>query len=64
MRRIPSLTVFYFEEAFSNGSVYLVPVDGMIDGGLSRYIERATNDALEADAALIIYHVDTVWWIG
>ena len=50
---------FYFEEAFSGGSVYLVPVDGMIDGGLSRYIERATSDALEAEAALIVYHVDT-----
>lgn len=48
-----------FDEPFSDGPVFLVPVDGMIDNGLATYIERATADAEEAGASLIIYHVDT-----
>lgn len=48
-----------FDKELSDGDVFLVPVDGMIDNGLARYIERATADAEEAEAALIIYHVDT-----
>lgn len=50
---------FYFEEALAEGPVYLVPVDGMIDKGLARYIERATEDAEAANAALVVYHIDT-----
>ena len=48
-----------FEESLEDGAVYLVPVEGMIDGGLSRYIERATTDAQEANAALVVFHIDT-----
>ena len=48
-----------FDDALGAGEVYLVPVDGMIENGLARYIERATADAEEAGASLIIYHVDT-----
>ena len=48
-----------FDSELSDGSVYLVPVDGMIDNGLARYIERATADAEEANASLIVFHVDT-----
>ena len=48
-----------FDEALMDGPVYLVPVEGMIDGALSRYIERATDDAESAGAALILYHIDT-----
>ncbi|MEM8487298.1 MAG: NfeD family protein [Bacteroidota bacterium] len=48
-----------FDEPLTDGAVFLVPVDGMIDNGLARYIERATEDAEEGNAALIIYHVDT-----
>ena len=50
---------FTFEDSLSSGPVYLVPVDGMIDNSLARYIERASADAIEAEASLIIYHVDT-----
>jgi len=50
---------FAFGDSLSSGAVYLVPVDGMIDNSLARYIERASADAIGADAALIIYHVDT-----
>ena len=49
---------FAFGDSLSSGAVYLVPVDGMIDNSLARYIERASADAIGADAALIIYHVD------
>ena len=50
---------FYFEEALGEGDVYLIPVDGMIDNSLARYIERANADAEAGEAALIIYHIDT-----
>ena len=48
-----------YNEPLGEGEVYVIPVDGMIDKGLARYIERATSDAEEANASLIIYHVDT-----
>ena len=48
-----------FEEASGEGPIYIVPVEGMIDNGLARYIERALSDAAEADAALVLFHVDT-----
>ena len=50
---------FAFQDSLTSGPVYLVPVDGMIDNSLARYIERASSDAISAEAALIIYHVDT-----
>ena len=50
---------FTFQDSLSSGPVYLIPVDGMIDNSLASYIERASSDAMGAEAALIIYHVDT-----
>ena len=41
------------------GPVYRVPIDGMIDNALARYVDRAVADAIEADAALILFEVDT-----
>ncbi|NNE71587.1 MAG: nodulation protein NfeD, partial [Rhodothermales bacterium] len=41
------------------GPVYVVPVEGMIDNGLAAYLDRALADAAEADAAAVIFHVDT-----
>lgn len=43
----------------SDGPVYEVPIEGMIDKALARYVERAVNDAEAGDAALIVFHVDT-----
>ncbi len=48
-----------FEDAYSSGPVYLVPVEGMIDNALAKYIDRAVDDAEEADASAILFHVDT-----
>ena len=48
-----------FEDALSEGPVYLIPVDGMIDNSLARYIERASSDAHQAEASLILLHIDT-----
>ena len=48
-----------FEEAFAEGPVFVVPIEGMIDNGLSRYIERALEDAAEKDAALVLFQIDT-----
>jgi membrane-bound serine protease (ClpP class) len=47
-----------FEQAIS-GSVFIVPVEGMIDGPLAAYIGRALTDAQDADAGLVVFHVDT-----
>ena len=52
-------TELAFDVPLGEGEVFVIPVDGMIDKGLARYIERATTDAEEAGASLIIYHVDT-----
>lgn len=41
------------------GPVYVVPVEGMIDNALARYLERALGDAAAAEASLVILHVDT-----
>ncbi len=48
-----------FETPFASGPVYVIPIEGMIDNALSAYIERAVHDAEEADASLIVFHVDT-----
>jgi membrane-bound serine protease (ClpP class) len=41
------------------GPVFVVPVDGMIDLVLSRYVDRALADATAANAAVVIFQVDT-----
>ena len=50
---------FAFETPLTDGPVYLIPIDGMIDNSLARYIDRANADAEAAEAALIVYHIDT-----
>jgi membrane-bound serine protease (ClpP class) len=47
-----------FEEPVE-GKAFVVPVKGMIDGPLAAYIERALKDAADAEAGLVIFHVDT-----
>ncbi len=41
------------------GSAFIIPVEGMIDGPLAAYIERALKDASDAGAGLVVFHVDT-----
>ena len=48
-----------FDSAYASGPVYVVPVEGMIDKALANYIDRALADAEAADAALVVFHVDT-----
>jgi len=47
------------DQPLKAGPVFIVPIEGTIDKGLSMYIERALDDAAEAGAATIIFHVDT-----
>lgn len=47
-----------FETAIT-GSVFVVPISGMIDNALARYIARAVKDAEIAEAGIIIFHIDT-----
>ena len=42
-----------------HGPVFVVPIKGMIDGPLANYIDRALDDAEDAEAGLVIFHVDT-----
>ncbi len=46
-------------ETSITGSVFVVPINGMIDNALARYIARAVKDAELAEAGLIIFHIDT-----
>ena len=48
-----------FDRALGDGPVVIVPIDGMIDGALAAYLERALSDAEAEDAALVVLHVDT-----
>lgn len=48
-----------FDEPYSDGPVFIVPVEGMIDNGLAQYIDRALEDAESAESALVLFHVDT-----
>lgn len=41
------------------GPVFVVPIEGVIDLVLSRYVDRAIADAEAAEASLIVFHVDT-----
>jgi membrane-bound serine protease (ClpP class) len=41
------------------GSVYIVPIEGMIDNGLASYITRAIGDAEANGAGLIVFDIDT-----
>jgi membrane-bound serine protease (ClpP class) len=48
-----------FVEPMSDGPVYVVPVHGMIDNMLARYIDRALSEAEAENASLVVFHVDT-----
>lgn len=43
----------------SDRPIYRVPIDGMIDGGLAAYIDRAISDAEADDASAIVLDIDT-----
>ena len=46
-------------ENIGDGPVYRVPIDGMIDNALARYVDRALADAEEAGASVVLFEVDT-----
>lgn len=48
-----------FPEPLPAGPVYVVPVQGLIDNQLARYLDRALAEAEEAGAALVIFDIDT-----
>ena len=48
-----------FVENGGGGPIYEVPIDGMIDNALARYLDRALNEATDAEAAVVILHIDT-----
>lgn len=45
--------------SLAEGPVYIVPIEGMIDNALAKYIERAIEDAESGEAAVVVFHVDT-----
>ncbi len=46
-------------DASVEGPVYEVPIEGMVDSGLSRYLARALSDAQSAGASVVIFRMDT-----
>lgn len=56
---VPDYTdALVFEQPIA-GQTFIVPVEGMIDGPLAAYIERALRDAADAGAGLVVFHIDT-----
>ena len=45
--------------ASAKGTVYLVPIEGIIDGGLAAFVVRAVEEAQEAEADAVIFEVNT-----
>ncbi len=41
------------------GDVFVVPIEGMIDAALANYVDRALEDAAQAEAALVLFDIDT-----
>lgn len=48
-----------FEEEPGEGPVFVVPLTGMIDNGLARYVRRAVDDAAGREAVLTVFEIDT-----
>ena len=46
-------------ENLGDGPVYRVPIEGMIDKALAKYIDRALADAEEAGASVVLFEMDT-----
>ena len=46
-------------EDIGTGPAFVVPVTGMIDNGLARYIERALGDADGEMASIVVLNIDT-----
>ncbi len=42
-----------------DGPVYRVPIEGMIDNALARYVGRALADAEAGGASVVVFHVNT-----
>ncbi|WP_412060454.1 NfeD family protein [Rubrivirga sp. IMCC45206] len=42
-----------------DGPVFRVTIDGMIDNALASYVDRALADAADADAAVVVFRIDT-----
>jgi len=45
--------------SWAQGPVYHIDVEGLVDNGLARYIDRALTEAEARDAALVVLHIDT-----
>ncbi len=48
-----------FAQPLGPGPVYLVPLDGPVDGAHARYVERALADAEAAGASVVVLELDT-----
>ncbi len=57
--RTPAQRLAAVEDSLGEGSVFVVPIEGMIDAALANYVERALADAAEADASLVFFDIDT-----
>lgn len=48
-----------FSEPLGAGPVYVVPVQGLIDKALAKYIDRALAEAASDSASLVLFDIDT-----
>lgn len=54
-----SITVAADVDAENNGIVYTIPVKGVIDNGLAKFVERGINEAEENSASAIVFIINT-----
>ena len=48
-----------FSPASAEGIVFLVPIEGIIDGGLAAFVVRAVKEAQESGADAVVFEVNT-----
>ena len=57
---VPALFLMLsFSVAFAQPAVYVIPIEGTIEGGLAAFVERAIQEAEEAGVDAIILEVNT-----
>ncbi len=56
---IAFLLCSFISQPASADRIYIIPIKGVIDGGLAKFIERAVDEAQGKDASAIIFDINT-----
>lgn len=56
---LPSVRLAMAQSPSAKPIVYVLPISGVIDLGLAPFVQRVINEATQADAAAVIFQIDT-----